>query len=92
MLMETSKLTFFLKGFKLDREKIRRQFPREENEPEGSYELSWYTVILDCITATAYKYIGLGMESDGHLNLVVVRLIGDLIARRVAICGEHSHH
>jgi len=72
MPMETSKPTFFLKGFKLDRKKIRHQFPREENEPEGNYELSWYPVILDCIPATAYKYIGLGVESDGHLNLVVV--------------------
>ena len=70
--MKMSKPTFFLKGFKLDREKIRRHFPREENEPEGSYEMTWYSAILDCIPETAYKYVGRGVESDGHLNLVVV--------------------
>jgi hypothetical protein len=70
--MKMSKPILFLKGFKLDREKIRRQFPREGDEPEGSYEMTWYSAILDCIPETAYKYVGCGVKSDGHLNLVVV--------------------
>lgn len=34
--------------------------------------MTWYSAILDCIPEIAYKYVGRGVESDGHLNLVVV--------------------
>jgi len=67
-----TKRTLYIKGYKLDRQKIRNTFPREEHEPDENYELAWYRLIVEGIPETAYKYVGCGVEPDGHLNLVLV--------------------
>ena len=67
-----AKRTIYIKGYKLDRQKIRNMFPREEHEPDENYELAWYRLIVEGIPETAYKYVGCGVEPDGHLNLVLV--------------------
>ena len=65
--------TLYLKGYKLDRQKIRSQFPKQDFEPEDNYELSYYTPIIDSMPETAYKYVGCRVEPNGHdLNLVLV--------------------
>ena len=63
---------FYIKGYKLDRQKIRATFKREDNEPEKIYDFAWVRPIIDSIPETAYKYVGNGLEPDGHLNLVLV--------------------
>jgi hypothetical protein len=67
-----AKRMLYLKGYKLDRQKIRSRFPREDYESEDNYELNYYKPIITHIPETAYKYVGCGVESDGHLNLVLV--------------------
>ena len=62
----------YLKGYKLDNEKIRRRFPREANEAKDSYEFTWYQPIFECIPTTAYQYVGYGIDLDGHLIAVIV--------------------
>ena len=62
----------YLKGFKLDPEKIRRRFPREAHEPDQGYEFTWYQAILETIPPTAFLYVACGVEPDGNLNLMVV--------------------
>jgi hypothetical protein len=66
------KRTFYLKGYKLDREKIRHTFPKEDGDPDENYELLWYQPIINQIPETVYKYVGGGVEADGHLNLLLV--------------------
>jgi hypothetical protein len=72
LMSHRSKQMLYLKGYKLDRQKIRSRFPKEGFEAETSYELSYYIPIITHIPETAYKYVGCGVESDGHLNLVLV--------------------
>src|SRR6266550_460272 len=63
--------TLYLKGYKLDCQKIRSEFHKQDYDPEDNYELCYYTPIIDSISETAYKYVGCGVEPDGHdLNLV----------------------
>ncbi|KAM6496227.1 hypothetical protein JOM56_008933 [Amanita muscaria] len=65
--------TLYIKGYKLDCQKIRSQFPKQDYDPEDNYELCYYTPIIDSIPETAYKYVGCGVEPNGHdLNLVLV--------------------
>jgi hypothetical protein len=66
--------TFYIKGYKLDNKKIRNKWPREEYELEetGSYETTWHIPIIEAIPESAYKYVGLGVEDNGGLNLVLV--------------------
>jgi hypothetical protein len=62
----------YIKGYKLDHQKIRSQFPKEGPEGETNYELSYHIPIINTIPETAYKYVGCGVESDGDLSLVLV--------------------
>ena len=65
--------TLYIKSYKLDRQKIRAQFPKEDDDWEYSYEFRYFTPIIDNVPETAYKYVGCGVEPDGHdLNLVLV--------------------
>jgi hypothetical protein len=66
------KRILYIQGYKLDPQKIRHTFPREEHEPDETYEFTWYQPIIELIPETAYKYVGCGVEPDGHLNLVLV--------------------
>ena len=67
----TKRTLFYIKGYKLDNQKIRNKFPREEGEPEN-YECYWYLPIINNLPETAYKYVGRGVEPNGDLNLVLV--------------------
>lgn len=71
-ILATTKRTFYIKGYKLDRQKIHNTIPREEDDDDEHYELEWYNPIIDHIPETAYKYVGCGVEADGGLNLVLV--------------------
>jgi hypothetical protein len=53
-----AKRTLYLKGYKLDRQKIRSRFPIEDYESEDNYELNYYRPIVINIPETAYKYVG----------------------------------
>ena len=45
------KRAFYIKGYKLDRQKICNTFPREEHEPDDIYELAWYQLIVEGIVS-----------------------------------------
>ena len=66
------KRILYIKGYKLDRQKIRTVFKRKDGEPEESYDFKWIKPIINTIPETAYSYVGNGLEPDGHLNLVLV--------------------
>ncbi|KAI9443170.1 hypothetical protein H4582DRAFT_1922870 [Lactarius indigo] len=61
-----------LKGYNLNRQKIRSQFPRDELDTEVNYKSSYYESILAYVPDTAYKYVGYGAEPDGKINMVLV--------------------
>jgi hypothetical protein len=61
-----------IKGYKLDRQKIRAVSKRRDGESEESYDFKWIQPIINYIPETAYSYVGNGLEPDGHLNLVLV--------------------
>lgn len=62
----------FLKGYKLDLQKIRSRFPRRDHQSEENYELSYIRPIMSMIPREAYLYVGCGVEPNGRLNLVLV--------------------
>ncbi|KAH9075552.1 hypothetical protein EDB83DRAFT_2350622 [Lactarius deliciosus] len=62
----------YLKGYKLDREKIRSRFPRDSLDTAANYELSYYKPILEDVPDTVYQYIGCGMEPNGEIIVVLV--------------------
>ncbi|KAK2462570.1 hypothetical protein APHAL10511_005413 [Amanita phalloides] len=62
----------YIKGYKLDRQKIRAVFKRKDGESEESYDFKWIKPIINSIPETAYSYVGNGLEPHGHLNLVLV--------------------
>lgn len=70
--LEMPKRTLYIKGYKLDRQKIRAVFKRKDGESEESYDVKWIRPIINSIPETAYSYVGNGLEPDGHLNLVLV--------------------
>ena len=63
---------FYIKGYKLDPEKIRQTFSRKPDLPEETCDIYWYQPIVDYIPGDAYRYVGSGIEPDGHHNLVLV--------------------
>lgn len=68
-----SEQPFFLKGYKFDLEKIRRTFPKTDQDlTVQNYEITWIQPIVDTIPREAYKYIKCGVEQNGDLNLVMV--------------------
>ena len=70
---EMDERTLYIKGYKLDRQKIRSEFPKDDDDPEGNYEFRYFTPIIDNIPEIACKYVGCGVEPNGHdLNLVLV--------------------
>ncbi|KAF8623890.1 hypothetical protein AX15_006145 [Amanita polypyramis BW_CC] len=66
------KPVLYIKGYKLDRQKIRAVFKRKDGESEESYDFKWIKPIINSIPETPYSYVGNGLELDGHLNLVLV--------------------
>ncbi|KAH9172863.1 hypothetical protein EDB89DRAFT_1962709 [Lactarius sanguifluus] len=62
----------YLKGYKLDREKICSRFPRDELDKGPLYELSYFKPIIESIPDTVYQYIGCGMEPNGEIIVVLV--------------------
>jgi hypothetical protein len=71
-------MTLYLKGYRLDCEKIRSRFPREPKDLDKEfYELSYYGPIIDNIPRTAYKHLLSGRDSDGNPILVFVLELGD---------------
>lgn len=75
-ILMMSKRSLYLQGYKLDPQKIRATYPREEGDPEEDYDLKWHLPIIECIPRSAYKYVGCGVEPDGQLNLVLVQKVG----------------
>ena len=65
-------MVLYLKGYKLDGKKIRSRFPRGEFDLDEHYETHYYLPIINNIPETAYKFVGCGVEPDGHLVLVLV--------------------
>ncbi|KAF8523320.1 hypothetical protein BU17DRAFT_86042 [Hysterangium stoloniferum] len=63
---------FYIKGYKLDPDKIRQTFSKKPDLPEATSDIYWYQPIIDYIPETAYRYVGCGLEPDGHYNLVLV--------------------
>lgn len=64
------KRSLYIKGYKLDRQKIHAVLKRKDGESEAqSYDFKW---IKPIVPETAYSYVGNGLEPDGHLNLVLV--------------------
>ena len=41
-----AKPALYIKGYKLDDQKIRSRFPRKDHESEHNYELSYYDSII----------------------------------------------
>jgi hypothetical protein len=70
-------MTLYLKGYKLDREKIRSRFPREPEDLDNDrYELGYFGPIIDSIPRTAYKRLLSIEDSDGTHILVFVLELG----------------
>ena len=66
--------TLYIKGYKLDCQKIRSEFPKDDNDSEDNYEFCYFTPIIDNIPEIAYKHVGCGVEPNGHdlsLDLVL---------------------
>jgi hypothetical protein len=67
----------YLKGYKLDCEKIRSRFPREPKDlDDEEYELGYFGPIIDSIPRTAYERLLSIEDSDGTPILVFVLEIG----------------
>lgn len=72
-------MVLYLKGYKLDNEKIRSRFPREPEDSDKddlNYVLSFYEPIIDSIPRTAYKHLLSGRDSDNNPVLVFVFELG----------------
>lgn len=67
----------YIKGYKLDPEKIRQSFSRKPGWTDQTWDIYWYQPIIDAIPRTAYKYVGCGLEPNGDFNLVLVLDDGD---------------
>ncbi len=83
-----AKPVLYIKGYKLDHQKMRSQFSRRDDEWGDNYELGYYDPIITLIPETAYKYIGSGMEPDGKLNLVLVLEDEDGYDRKALECPQ----
>ncbi|KAI9466927.1 hypothetical protein BJY52DRAFT_1219783 [Lactarius psammicola] len=80
-----AKQVWYLEGYKLD----------QDYESEDNYELNYYKPIVVHIPESAYKYVGCGVDSDGHLILVLVledgydqKALDDVITLTIAACFE----
>ncbi len=63
-----SESEFFIKGYKVDREKLAKRFGHREADPENTRFLP----IARLFPRESYKYIAAGEEPDEHISLVVV--------------------
>jgi len=59
----------FIKGFKIDREKIKKRFNTKKGDP--AYARILFT-ITDWVPREAYLYIGVGIEQDESFSSVFV--------------------
>jgi len=63
----------YIKGYKLDNEKIRRYIPKEPDDTGANWHFNWYYAILDNIPRSAYIEISLGIEPSGrHVTVIVL--------------------
>ena len=69
-------MTLYLKGYKIDKEKIRSEFPRQPRHSNDNYVLGYYKPILNNIPRDAYDYLLSGREPDGKSVLVLVLALG----------------
>ena len=58
---------FFIKGYKIDREKLQKKFGNREDDPENTRFVSLWKHFPH-----PFKYIDCGKEPGGHISLVVV--------------------
>ena len=71
-----SEMTLYLKGYKLDNEKIRSVFPRQPRHSDDDYVWGYYEPIIDSIPRDAYNTLLSGRDSDGKPVLVFVLALG----------------
>ncbi len=50
-----AKPVLYIKGYKLDHQKMRSQFSRRDDDWGDNYELGYYDPIITLIPETAYK-------------------------------------
>jgi hypothetical protein len=63
----------YIKGYKLDDEKICQRVLREADDIGPNWQFNWYHAILECIPRSAYIEIGLGREPSGeHVTVIVL--------------------
>ena len=67
----------FIKGFKLDHEKLRRYFPKKPDESELDWELKWFDIIIQNIPRDAYIELETSAECDDEVAIVIVLDKGD---------------
>lgn len=67
--LEMANQKLYIKGYKLDPEKIRKTFSRKPDLLEATCNIYWYQPIVDYFPEDAYRYVGCGLEPDGHYNL-----------------------
>ncbi len=72
MPMEYDSEQLYIKGYKLDDEKIHQCVPREADDVAPDWHFNWYHAILECIPRSAYIEIGLGREPSGKYVTVIV--------------------
>jgi hypothetical protein len=63
---------FYIKGYKLDPEKICQTFSRKPNWPDETWDIYWYQPIVEYILEGAYRYAGVGLEPNGEVVLVLI--------------------
>ncbi|KAF8808180.1 hypothetical protein BYT27DRAFT_7166780 [Phlegmacium glaucopus] len=88
----TERPIVYIKGYELDLDKIRSQFPREDYHPTASNKSIRSVPIINHIPKIAYKYVGCGLDPDGHLHIVLV--LEDAYERqgRIGGCYCTSRH
>ncbi len=71
--MPTEYEQLYIKGYKLDNEKIRQKVPKGPDDTGPNWHFNWYHAILGCIPRSAYIEIGLGREPSGrHVTVIVL--------------------
>ena len=67
----------FIKGFKLDDEKIQNYLPRQPFDTRPDWAINCYEFIIDRIPRDAYIGIGVGFEANGDVICVIMLEKGD---------------
>ena len=69
-------MTLYLKGYKIDKEKIRSEFPRQPRHLDDDYVHGYFEPIIDHIPRDAYNCLLSGRDTNGKPVLVFVLMLG----------------